>query len=96
MNSIAVIRWKKRKATRQIREKTGKQRKKKGGEKQEKRKKTTNNKITKIGWRSLFWRGVTILIRGLAIFILVFFFLRCEHYTYTYIEIHTMYIYIRW
>ena len=29
MNSIAVIRWKKRKATRQIREKTGKQRKKK-------------------------------------------------------------------
>ena len=53
MNSIAVIRWKKRKATRQIREKTGKQRKKKGGEKQEKTEKN-NEQQNHQNWLAIF------------------------------------------
>jgi hypothetical protein len=81
MNSIAVITWKKPESNETN---PGKKRENKGNKKVgiktgKKTEKTTNNKITKIGWRSLFWWGVTILIRGLAIFIFDVFFKRCEH-----------------
>ena len=87
MNSIAVIRWKKRKATRQIREKTGKQRKKKGGKKQEKTEKN-NEQQNHQNWLAIFiLAGCYYFDPGVGDLYFGVFFLRCEHYIYIYIYI---------